>query len=75
MDRLFITQYNNYDISNWNVENVTSMVGMFNYAVGFNQNIGGWNVGKVSDCSSFIDANMFPDSFIPHFSNCNHNPN
>jgi surface protein len=43
-----------YDITSWDVSNVTSMSGMFYYATEFNQPIGHWNVSNVTDMSSMF---------------------
>ncbi len=39
----------NFDISTWNVSNVTNMMAMFNRASAFNQNIGSWDVSNVTN--------------------------
>ncbi len=36
------------DINNWNTSNVTNMLSTFNNAINFNQNIGAWDVSKVT---------------------------
>ena len=49
-----------YDITSWDVSNVTSMSGMFSYATDFNQPIGHWDVSNVTDMSSmFLSAIKF----------------
>jgi len=52
------------NIGNWNTSNVTSMAGMFNRALAFNQNINtngnSWNTGKVTSMNNmFILATAF----------------
>ena len=48
------------DISNWDVSNVTSMIGMFLDATSFNQPLNNWNVSKVTDMESmFGNATSF----------------
>ena len=37
----------NQDLSQWDVSNVTNMIGMFNDAVAFNQDISNWDVSNV----------------------------
>ena len=49
----------NEDISNWNVENVTNMYGMFNYAYTFNKPLNSWNVGKVTDMGFMFAGTVF----------------
>ncbi len=41
----------NQDISSWDVSNVTTMSGMFNYNGAFNQPIGNWDVSNVTNMS------------------------
>jgi surface protein len=49
-----------YDITSWDVSNVTTMSGMFTYATNFNQPIGHWDVSNVTDMSSmFLKAERF----------------
>lgn len=60
MKSLFSTITFNEDISNWNVENVTNMYGMFNYTYTFNKPLNSWNVGKVTDMGfMFTGLNKF----------------
>nr|WP_307910012.1 BspA family leucine-rich repeat surface protein [Mycoplasmopsis bovis] len=39
----------NQDISKWNTENVTNMIGLFSGAENFNQPLNSWNVSKVTN--------------------------
>jgi len=39
---------------NWNMSNVTTMYYMFGYCTSFNQNIGSWNVAKVTAMNDFM---------------------
>ena len=49
MNYLFYNTTFNEDISNWNVENVTSMYAMFSFTNTFNKPLNRWNVGKVTN--------------------------
>ena len=50
----------NQDISNWSVNNVTKMQGMFQNAINFNQDISSWNISKVTSLNStFRQARSF----------------
>ena len=52
--------YFNYNLSNWNVSQVTNMASMFEGATNFNQPIGNWNVSNVTNMSSmFANATNF----------------
>jgi surface protein len=42
------------DINNWNTSAVTNMQGMFQSATAFNQNIGAWNLGSVTNIHAII---------------------
>ena len=61
----------NGDISNWDVSNVTNMIGMF-YNSQFNGDISNWDVSNVIDCRSFR-TNTSWTLPIPNFTNCNPN--
>ena len=61
----------NSDISNWDVSNVTNMIGMF-YKSQFNGDISKWDVSNVIDCRSFR-TNTSWTLPIPNFTNCNPN--
>ena len=39
----------NADITDWNVDNITSMYYMFGYASIFNQDLSGWNTSNVTN--------------------------
>ena len=43
-----------YDISRWDVSNVTNMLGMFVFASGFPVPIGRWDVSKVTDMAGMF---------------------
>ena len=50
----------NQDISDWNVENVTNMSGMFEGASSFNQDLSGWTTSQVTNMSRmFKGASAF----------------
>ena len=50
----------NQDISDWGVNNVTSMLGMFIGATSFNQDISSWNTSSVTNMSEvFLGATSF----------------
>jgi len=50
----------NFDISSWNVVNITNMRDMFNEADAFTGNIGNWNVSNVETMQTmFYGANAF----------------
>lgn len=44
----------NFNISTWDVGNVTIMSSMFSYASAFNQNIGSWSVGNVTNMTAMF---------------------
>jgi surface protein len=46
----------NQPIGNWNVNNVTDMVGMFDSAIEFNQPIGNWNVSQVTNMNFMFES-------------------
>jgi surface protein len=46
-------------IKNWNVSNVTNMRAMFSGQIAFNQPIGSWNTGKVTDMAYMLQARNF----------------
>nr|WP_307921416.1 BspA family leucine-rich repeat surface protein [Mycoplasmopsis bovis] len=48
----------NQDISKWNTENVTNMIGLFSGAENFNQPLNSWNVSKVT--------NMYEMFYLEH---------
>ena len=50
----------NFDITDWDISNVTNMWCMFWKAEKFNQNIGGWDVSNVTDMACmFMGAKSF----------------
>ena len=51
------------DIGNWNTSSVTDMNSMFNQATAFNQNIGAWNVSKVTNFANFAGGNSVTMTF------------
>ena len=54
------TLFNDSNVSNWNVSNVTNMSSMFNNAPAFNQTLSGWNVNSATNMSSmFANATVF----------------
>lgn len=54
------SNFNDADISSWDVSQVTNMSGLFFEASKFNQPIGSWNVGNVTDMSNmFSNASDF----------------
>ena len=46
----------NYDISEWDTEEVENMRSMFENAFAFNQNIGSWNVSNVKNMSGMFSS-------------------
>ena len=57
MDQMFrdATSFNG-DISNWNVEKVTSMNNMFKGATSFNSHMPNWNVEAVTDMDNMFET-------------------
>ena len=55
---LFVNSPFNGDISNWNVNNVTNMMGIFSYSK-FNGNISKWNVSNVTNMSDMFLNSKF----------------
>ena len=54
------TYFNDPNVLTWDTSNITTMVGMFEYASAFNQPIGNWNVSKVTNMSRmFTYASAF----------------
>lgn len=54
------TAFNDANITNWNVSNVSNMVGTFGFATTFNRNIGSWDVSNVTTMSlMFFQASAF----------------
>ena len=51
MSELFFGKEVLFDITSWDVSNVTSMRNMFAYVRSFNQDISGWDVSSVKDMS------------------------
>jgi surface protein len=56
---LFMGSVFNDDISDWNVENVTSMSHMFEGNTFFNQDISNWKVGNVTNMNSMFESTNF----------------
>ena len=46
----------NADISNWDVSNVTNMLGTFFNATAFNQDLEGWNIGSVTNMDGMLSG-------------------
>ena len=57
MRRLFLSSNNNFNISNWDVGNVTDMKYMFNSS--FNGDISNWDVSNVTDMSGVFQVTTF----------------
>ena len=49
-----LTSFNDSNVVDWNVSNVTDMNQMFNGADSFNQDIGDWDVGNVTNMESMF---------------------
>jgi surface protein len=54
-----------YDISKWDVSNVTDMRCMFNGVTSFNQPIGAWNTHNVTDMHKMLQGGC-PVEQSPH---------
>lgn len=63
--------FNDSNISNWNVENVTDTREMFTTTPLFNQNIGSWNVGRVTSFFSMFSGSGFNNGGSPTINNWN----
>jgi len=61
------TYNQNYDISEWNVTNVTNMSRMFENCKNFNQNLNKWNFKEIEDMSYMFLRCKFVDSFNLNF--------
>ena len=54
------TYFNDPNVLTWDTSNITTMVGMFDYASAFNQPIGNWDVSKVTNMvNMFWNASAF----------------
>jgi surface protein len=64
---------NNYPIiENWDVSNVNDMSYMFVGGIGdFNQDLSGWDVANVTNCTAFYNVNTGWTLPQPNFTNCN----
>ena len=56
MSWLFEDVRHNFDVSKWDVSNVTNMSAMFYCCVNFNCNLSNWNVSNVTDMYSMFTA-------------------
>ena len=54
MSELFKDTAFNYDISGWDVSNVTNFSGMFSVASAFNYDISGWDVSSGTDFTNML---------------------
>jgi surface protein len=61
------TNFNDSDVSNWNVSKVTDMGYMFNGASKFNQNLSNWNVSKVTARTGFDTGSALTAGNLPKF--------
>ena len=60
MSELFININHNFDVSKWDVSNVTNMNHMFFYCKNFDCDLSNWNVSNVTDMNSmFAFCNKF----------------
>jgi len=58
-----ISNFNDSNVTGWDVSNVTNMIKMFRVATSFNQDIGSWNVSSVTNMNQmFMFANSFNQS-------------
>jgi surface protein len=58
-----VSNFNDSNVSSWNVSNVTTMTSMFSGATSFNKNISSWNVQNVTNMGSmFSNASSFNQS-------------
>ena len=49
----------NQDLSNWNVSNVTDMLGMFSNCGVFNSDLSSWNVSNVTNMRQCLACSVF----------------
>ena len=68
MSNIFVNSNFNNDISSWDTNSATTMVGMFYQATSFNKDISGWNVSNVTDMSYMFNL---ATSFSPPGNNTN----
>tara|TARA_A100000164_G_scaffold333095_1_gene323431 strand:- start:2474 stop:4006 length:1533 start_codon:yes stop_codon:yes gene_type:complete len=58
-----VTNFNDSNVTSWDVSNVQLFTSMFFGASAFNQNIGGWNTGSATDfLQTFMNATSFNQS-------------
>tara|TARA_R100000742_G_scaffold4174_1_gene1274 strand:- start:1054 stop:2544 length:1491 start_codon:yes stop_codon:yes gene_type:complete len=58
-----VTNFNDSNVTSWDVSNVQLFTSMFFGAFAFNQNIGGWNTGSATDfLQTFMNATSFNQS-------------
>ena len=61
-DMFWLFRYNdyNFDVSGWDVSNVTNMSAMFYYCKNFNCDLSNWDVSKVTDMDNmFVNCKKF----------------
>ena len=66
MECMFLCSKFNGDISNWNVNNVTSMRQMFDSS-NFNRDISKWNVSNVTDKRKMFLGCPIKEEYKPKF--------
>ena len=58
--REVLKDFEDFNITNWDVSSVTNMQGMFRFAYSFNQDIGNWDVSNVTNMRHmFWDTKSF----------------
>ena len=68
MSELFEDVKHNFDISGWDVSNVTAMKFMFYFCVNFNCDLSSWDVSNVTDMNHmFCCCNNFKGKGLDHW--------
>ena len=68
MSELFEDVKHNFDISSWDVSNVTAMKFMFYFCVNFNCDLSSWDVSNVTDMNHmFCCCNNFKGKGLDHW--------